>query len=695
MMAQATSLMDRLPTAIGSELVKRRKDAAALKWAQEQFESCQRARLQFERVWFSNLAFYFGKQYLQWTSELGALGRLIQPSAPPWRVRAISNKIKPIVRTEHAKLNKEHPQPFVIPSTTDTTDLQAARAAEHITEHLWREYKLNSLIRKATFWQIITGNGFIKDWWDPNSKDKDGNMGRIRWESLTPFHLYVPSLLEEEIDAQPYYIHSVSKSPFWVKKTYGKSIPVNTSTNAVDNVMARIYQALGMNADNAEVLHVKQMTVRESELFPEGGKITWCEDQLLDVEETWPEIWERDEFNIAHLKHVPTGRFYADSVVPDLIPLQKEYNRTRSQIIEAKNLTAKPQILAPRGSVDVSKWTSEPGLVIQYTPGLEPPQPLPLQGLPTYVMDSLETVQRDMDDISSQHEVTKGRTPPGVSAATAIAYLQEEDDSKLAASVASLEEAVERIGTHSLHYVRKFWTTARAVRITGREQLHEVYQLKGSSIRDNVRISIEAGSAQPRSKAAKQAFLMELGERGWIPPDKVLQYLDMAEAGSMYQELQIDIRSAQRENVIMAQDWAELLMSAIDPDTEIPMGTLPVSDWDNHQVHIEYHNQFRKLQQYEELPEKAQEVFQLHVDLHRQLSMAQLGMNPEPGAITPAEIDPSIPEVPFGSGLGGGEPSPEEVSQVPDDMGATTDMPPSGGPQPAGGDMPPESESVE
>lgn len=651
-----------------------------LQWAQGELTRCRQARMQFERQWFMNLAFYFGKQYYQWTSQLGPIARLIEPKAPPWRVRAVSNKIKPIARSEHAKLNKESPLPFVIPSTTDDADVYAARAAEQILDHLTREMHFAVIRRRATFWTILAGNGFIKDWWDPRKKDESGNQGVIDWEHVTPFHLYVPSMLEEEIESQPYIIHSVSKSPFYVQKYFKKTLEPKQANDPVDNIMSRVYQALGLQEDASQTIQVNEMYIKESEHFPEGGKMVWAQDEILHVEHQNTRPYA--DYPFSHIAHVPTGRFYADSVIPDLVPLQKEYNRTKSQIIEAKNLMAKPQLTAQQGAIDVKKLTSEPGLVITYRPGFQPPEPLPMQNLPSYVMESLDLIQRDMDDISSQHEVTKGRTPPGVTAATAIAYLQEEDDSKLSSTISSLEEAVEKVGTHLLKWVRKNWTQARTVKILGDEQMHEAYQFKGADLRDNTSVTVESGSASPRSKAAKQAFIMELGKLGWIPPDKALRYLDMAESGALYRDMHIDQRQSQRENIIMYQNWKEIIPSMVDEATGEPMGTLPVNTWDNHQVHILEHNNFRKRQAFEMLPEEAQEVFERHVNMHVQLTGQQFGNNLESGDVLPADLDPGIPEIPPGSmGAEEGMLPPEQMGgeQMPPEQ--LTQMPPSGGPQ--------------
>ena len=661
----ATVLEERFPQL--RTLREGRREQALLQWAQKEYEKCQRVRLQFERQWFLNMAFYFGRQYYTWTNNLAApIAKLIEPKAPPWRVRAVSNKIKPIIRSEHSKLNKERPVPFVIPSTTDDADVHAARGAEIILDHLAREMKQSRIMRRASFWQAILGNGFVKDWWDAQDTDEKGNQGVLKWEPLSPFHIYVPAMLREEIEDQPYVIHSASHDPWWVYKTYGKKLEPQNSSNPTDSVMFKVYQSLGLHEDEENVIHVHEMWIKSNEQFPGGGRVVWAQDEILFVDEEWPLPY--GDYPFTHLTHIPTGRFYAESVVPDLIPLQKEYNRTKSQIIEAKNLMSKPQLTAMRGAIDPRKITSEPGLIVFYRPGYEAPQPIALQNLPDYVIESLELVQWDMDDISSQHEVTKGRTPPGVTAATAIAYLQEEDDSKLSSSISSIEEGVEKLGTHSLKWVREYWTEERVVRVIGDEQVYEAHKFKGADLRDNTSVTVETGSATPRSRAAKQAFIMELGDKGWLSPDQVLQYLDMAESGALYRDLKLDQRQAQRENIRMYEEWEDIIPTMEDEDMPgLFLGTLEVNSWDNHQIHILEHNNFRKRQAYEMLPEEAQEVFERHVQMHIQISAGQFGHDLDSGDEMPADIDPSIPEVPLGSG-GIPEQTPGEPPVSPESM---------------------------
>lgn len=652
---------------MGKLLIKKPKNGAAekeiLEYVQKILNQAKKDRIPVERQWYVNLAFYSGKHYVQWINTTNNnYARLVEPAMPHWRVRHIVNKVRVIVRTELAKLMKEQPRGFVIPQSTDEEDIHAARAGDAIIEHLHRELRLRRQLRRALFWTSTCGVGFMKDWYDSTAIDSSGMQGAVKVEPTSPFHIYVPDLQEEELENQHCVIHATGKDPIWVEKTFGVKLQADTSSSKGE-VDSKLLSALNLlQSPNRNYVTFYEAWIKPCSKFPEGALVQWCQDKLLNFHEGWP--YGYNDYPFTKLEHIPTGKFYSESTVTDLIPIQKEYNRTRSQIIEAKNRMAKPQLIAPVGSVDPTKITSEPGLIVFYKVGYQPPQPLQLQPLPQYVMQDLQMSQQDMNDISSQHEITKGSTPPGVTAATAISYLQEEDDSKLAYTIASIEEGVEKINGHLLQHVVDRWVAERQIRVIGQNNQFETLILSQETLKGNTTWVVEAGSAIPRSRAAKQAFIMELGKMGWIPPQKALQYLDMAETGKLYEETQVDSRQAQRENLYLK------LGKQVPPNL-----------WDNHLVHIMEHDGFRKREVYESLDPMLQQSFEMHVQGHKIMLAQAYGRFDliVPGQSDPMTGQPGPPQIsPLMEGfiyqlMSGGGPAMQQAPQTSDQQTSVQD----------------------
>jgi hypothetical protein len=645
--------------------LSKRDHSALLQKVNSHYSKAKQSRIIYERQWYVNLAFYFGRHYVQWagaTSLDGALSdssfsRLHEPAAPPWRVRLVTNKSRAIIRGEHSKVNKEKPRGFVIPSSTDDADRIAASAAENIFDACWRGLYMNRCLRRATFWSLLCGTSFIKDWYDKTKIDFANVKGAIQAEPVSPFNVLIPDTQEEELENQAYVIHVLAKSADWVRDNF--NIIVKPDSYSGGLLESSFLMSAGIASTNMpkDYVAVRECHYKPCREWPKGAVVTWVKDQILNITEDWP--FEHGDYPFTKLEHIPTGRFYGDSTLVDIIPLQREFNRTRSQLIEAKNRMAKPQLSAPRGSVDVNKITSEPGLVVEYKPGFQPPAPIPLQNIPGYVIQEYDRIQKDMDDISSQHEVTRGSVPPGVTAATAISYLQEQDDSKLAPTVSSLEEGVERLGKHFLSHVKQFWNAQRKINVIGENGAFEAYMFSKANIRGNTDFRVEAGSATPVSRAAKQAFIMELVNKQIIPPDKALRYLNMGETAKLYEEMQLDARQAQRENVKLSKK--------IKVGGQWPFGP---NEFDNHQIHTVEHDNYCKTQEFEELDDEIKVAIRQHANAHKQGVMSASGNpmlandprlasaaadNGQPVAQDAGEVaDPGTPT----PNMGGGEGAP-------------------------------------
>lgn len=633
-----------------------------IQWANEQFTRIKNSRISAEKQWYLNMAFYFGQQNVMFrggTATTRNSFQLYTPPAPYYRSRPIINRIRPLLRTEMSKLTAQKPSAFVVPASSDDRDMYAANAGEQIWDSLYRFKKVHSVLRRTVFWACVTGNGFIESYWDENRlDDQTGDPGDICYDPITPFHLFVPDLKEEDLEAQPFLIHASMRSAEMMSNKFGTEVKFEAATG--NKIMEESFlNIMGVQKweKDKEVL-VMEVWVKPGQLkiMPAGGMFTMAGNKILYFAPEWP--YAHRKYPFAHIGHVHTGKFYRDSVITDLIPLQKEYNRTRGQIIEAKNRMAKPQLAAEIGSIDVSKLTSEPGQVVLYRPGFQPPMPIPLQSLPSYVLDEQERIKVDMDEISGQHEVSRGQVPPGVTAATAISYLQEQDESKLSYTFDMIEEALEKVAFMTLNYVQQYWNTPRKIKITGPDGSFDVMAFEGSTLRGNTDIRMEAGSSLPTSKAAKQAFIMDLMKMGFIDPNKGLEVMEIGGINKIYEQVQIDVRQAQRENLKMAQVDQDILAQYQDEQLEKfisdpnnqdlinsgmvvqgPQGDLldlsgmasgmsdqpqpiefplivPVNTWDDHRIHIERHNNYRKSQAFDQLTQEAKDLFEEHVQQH-------------------------------------------------------------------------------
>jgi len=643
--------------------------------ALEKFTRMQSDRWRQERQWYLNLAFYFGQHYVKFRSVSPSNFDLYVPPAPYYKVRPTINHVRKVIRREIARLTAQKPNAYVMPASTDDRDIFAAQAGEQIWDSLWRKHKFNRVLRQAVFWQAVCGNGFVKQYWDWTKKDNlNEEDGDICMMAVTPFHVYVPDLKEENIEEQPYVMHAQVRPKEWIRNYLGVE-PDDRRMSEVDTTLLNIMGINQLNKKDLGIVLEVWMKPGIIPNLPEGAIFTIAATQIVQGFEGWP--YSHNQYPLSKLDAIPTGKFYNDSILTDLIPLQRELNRTRGQITEAKNRMAKPQLSAEEGSIRAASITSEPGQIIFYKMGYQRPEPIPMQNLPSYVGEEVNRIYTDIADLSGQHEVSQGTTPPGLTAATAISFLEEQDESMISVHFDSLEEAIEKTAFQCLTYVKDYWDEERTIKIVGVDRSFDVQTFKGSDLRDNTDIRVEAGSALPTSRAAKQAFIMDLMKMGFIPPQEGLEIMEIGGLNRIYERIQVDVRQAQRENLKMAvtteqdllafneawlQEQQSVTRSTDDNQPLQPPLIIPVNTWDNHQVHIEIHNRYRKSQSFTNATRVTRILFEEHVKMHME---AMAGMLPNPTATPPpeqGEMPPSEEMQEFPNGQNPGPaPMPEGV----------------------------------
>jgi hypothetical protein len=87
-------------------------------------------------------------------------------------------------------------------------------------------------------------------------------------------------------------------------------------------------------------------------------------------------------------------------------------------------------------------------------------------------------------------------------------------------------------------------------------------------------------------------------------------------------------QQAQAESPFIDPQTGGPLVDGAGNPTEPPL-IVPVNSWDNHQVHIEVHNNYRKSQEFENLPAETKALFEEHVQQHM-MSMGVIPGQPMP-----------------------------------------------------------------
>lgn len=629
------------------------------------------ARQVLEREWKLNIAFYRGNQYAIFNRRSGRLESLPTDDyeVPRNRVRVVSNQIVTGVHSLVSKMTKTKPVWAASPATSQDADIKAAQLAERLAEFWYSDFNLLEKTVEALIW-AINAQGYWRITWDPQAGktmrftlDPDGNpivddglkdvfeaqlrqygiqpmektisIGEIKVEVMSPFDVWLgPAKSFAEVK-EAYCAHYMT--PEEVKFRF--KIDVEPDAIPTDYDIP-----LSFSKDDRPPASLKKVYVG---YFvpglgrPRGRYVVFIEgpNKIL-----YDGPWHLP-FNEIPLIQFPgivvPGRVYDDADTTHARPIQKELNKTLSQIVQYKNLTVNPQMKAPIGSLR-QRPTTEPGAVHEYQPigtqGLGPEwQQMP--ALPPYLFDFLNEIQARLDRVYSLREVTEGSVPPNVEAGIAIDLLQEMATDVIAPRVMRLENALSRAGQMMLKLAQAYYEEPRLLKISG--STAQTVRFTKADLGQGVDLVVEAGSGLPRTRAGRQARIESLIAMQQLPPSMAWKHLDLADMKSVAARFRADEDKAYREidkinqgeilNAQALEDAQMAIQSGINPETGQPLDTpeqipdilrkasLMPGVADNHGIHLETLGMYMKGPEFEALPTHVQRMHAEHWMLHQQM----------------------------------------------------------------------------
>lgn len=623
----------------------------------KKYEQAKSARVVHEPDWMLNRAFFAG---LQWVMYAG--GRVAKPKIDPRRQLVTDNRITPVITSRVSRKTKNRPMFAATPQGADDKAIDAARVAERVLENDWVELKLQPKLYQALLWADICANGFLKIFWDSTKGEKvqylagpegplmnpmDGTpltpdemdlidpellanpefmeqirveevaQGDIAVEVMSVFEMF-PDPLATSMEDIEWMVEEKVRSVEYVRRRYPNTFDGEpfepTPDSDIPSGIAEGWVGggaiFGDATANYRGVKVKEYWCNPSSEHPNGWWAVWANDTLLVSEEPFDPM-PYVKFDSVRIP----GRFWSHAVTTDLRGPQQDLNTIRTQIKENARRMGNPALMKSR-QANV-RYEGAPGEIIEYDSTVQDPAPSYLEppSIPPYVENEIERIEKSIEEISGMHEVSRATVPPGVTAASAINLLQEADETRLGPEIHQMEFALGQMGTKILKLRAKYNDDQRIMRIAGEDGNWDIFAFRGEMLGADPRVEVQAGSAMPRSKAAKQAAMTEvlaLILQYGVPIDernmrKFLKDYEVGGLDRLFEGFSEDAKQVNREN-------RQLIQGQI----------VPINTYDNHEFHVAEHTEFQKTHRYHYLSDDIKALFDLHVSEHRRYMVAQV-----------------------------------------------------------------------
>lgn len=673
------------------------------------------------RQWFVNVAMRRGLQYIQ--THAGT-GLVVMPPDSEDRVRIVVNKMLGIHQTRVSKLSIDLPHLECIPASAQEEDKDLARTGTKLLSWLWSTEKIVEKMLTALSWMVDCGDAFLYVYWDPDKGEEvptykrhtgpltgklpykvdaegyvlDDNgeriqesisIGDVSIDVLSPFDIINDGAATNLQDSH-WIIIQQAMSLKDIRKRWGErgeQVAPERDLNTRAYFQRRLQTMVGNQStyfapepkQYEDMAIVKMMFERPSDKYPEGRRISVANGVLL---ESGGMPYAHKLYPLIKITDIEvSGSFWGISTMENLIPIQKGYNRTWSQILENANSMGNVKVVLNKGHGLQKESYDDTGTeILEVEPGTLVSQLQPAE-LPAYVVNQLSWYDRAFEDVSGMHEVSNARLPAGAKSGKALLVLQEQDDTRLAPTKIRFHRAMEEVGYMALQLYAEFQDEDREYQILGKSAYDiDEFTVKKSEIQSMKKdVRVQGENIIATHKRMQQENVMEMFEKGMFgnPEDivvrkKVLQLMEFGNVADLFDEINLDESQAKRENQAFINQ--KDLFPQVGPSGENIL-SLPAFDFEDHARHIDCHNVLRKSMRYRQMSEALRKGIDVHVKIHENF----LNPPPPPPPPGPPPGPGPLPNIP--------PPPPPPPGMVP--AGAPGVGPDLGAPPPLPGGLPP------
>lgn len=544
---------------------------------------------------------YRGDQWIQYLYNKWRAA----PRSEAWRVRLTINKMIPMVESLIATYLQNKPVITANAGSDEEEDRKSAKVSEKLLRYLWEELEMNDTWAEGLLWSNVPGNAFVRVDWDAtkgkkipiyqtiqmplNPEDPEAGSQEVEIQTgeqpeggpvmdvINQFSMTIEPGAEKFDDAAWVIVTEILRRDR-VEEMFDLEEPLPKGIES--NNMHIPVLVDGNDADMEDRVALHTMYERPTRKHPDGriayvvgNKVLLKPDQ--EDPDPLPMGPNGPEIRIVHIKGIPLpGELYGTSPVSQAIPIQKETNRGRSQLVENRNLCSRPQIISAEGSLLKDALDSRPGRNIVFDPVMAQgykPEYLRPPSIPQWVLAILSINDSDMNDLFSRHDASLGMAG-GVKSAKQANVYKASDDARLGPGVGRFETAMKRVGRYLLTTCKENMKGEQVVAIVGRGREPEVHKFYATDISDQCNITYEVASQMSWSRDANRQQAIYLNSQGKLDDESLMEILRLPSSTKVYEDQQAHRLNAQKENVALEQ------------------ASFPPMPTDNHQIHILAHS---------------------------------------------------------------------------------------------------------
>lgn len=518
--------------------------------------------------------------------------------------KSASGWLHNVIVSKHADAMEAYPEPNILPREED--DRAEARILTAIIPCVLEQNQFEKTYSDVAWQKIKSGTGVYKVVWD---KGKLNGLGDITISKVNLLNLYwEPGITD--IQRSRYFFHTELMDKDLLEEQYPEQLKGKLTGQSF--LSTRFLYDDTVSTDGkvtvVECYYHKYVQGRKTVQY-----VKYVNDQVIFATENDPALAQRGLYDHAMYPYVfdalfpiegsPCGYGFVDICRNP----QTCIDLLNTSFVKNAMAGATPRYFKRQdGGINETEFLDLTKSIVNVNGNLgeDSLRQIPFQPLDGVYVSYLDRIIQELRETSGNTETATGSTSSGVTAASAIAALQEASGKGSRDSSLSAYRAYTELVNLSIELIRQFYDMPRKFRIVGQYGMQQYITYDNSGLKPQVQLSMVEGmgdrlpvfdikvSAQKKNvytKVSQNELALQFFQMGFFNPqltDQALMCLDMMEfdgkdgvmqkvsqSGTMFQKLiqymQLSLQLAAKAAPEMVQGLSQDIMQT--------MGVAPVS----------------------------------------------------------------------------------------------------------------------
>jgi hypothetical protein len=299
----------------------------------------------------------------------------------------------------------------------------------------------------------------------------------------------------------------------------------------IEGVNTRVKYDITRNMSSVpeDMMLVRKFWHKPTEFLPKGSVITYCDEVILEKSD-FPYADGKLPFVIDVDVEVP-GEVWGRSYLRNIEQLIRMNNNIVSGTARAHGVGSAPKWMVPEGSVDQKQLHNDFGSVVYKGPNA------PKLEFPQWVnrgeIDIQSALDTQMGRLSGIFEISKGEVPAGITAASAIRYLDEQEQQRASNTIAKRKRRVLDVYRLMISRMAQYYreSDGRTVKLLGKNNEYLIKSFKKMDFNQIYDVRLENVPLLSDTKSGRIADIIDLNAANQKDPlfgkEEMIQMLDL------------------------------------------------------------------------------------------------------------------------------------------------------------------------